>query len=217
APAAALQEHPPDEPCRTPPCRHPRLQYAGRHRNLPAGIANGPARLAPCHRSSSWSPMSIYNDWGLEPIINASGAVTRLGGAPMREAVLEAFCAAARDSVPLDALQAVASRALAEATGAEAGLVTSGAAAALTLGTAAILTGYDLGRMERLPCCAGFPPELIVARETRNGYDHAVRAAGARLVEVGFNEIVAGAGVRRTGGWEDEAAFGPQTAGGVYV
>src|SRR5438874_2322692 len=161
--------------------------------------------------------MSIYDDWGLEPIINASGAVTRLGGAPMPEAVLEAFCAAARESVPLDELQAVASRALAEATGAEAGLITSGAAAALTLGAAALLTGYDLGRMERLPSCDGFPHELVIAREQRSGYDHAVRAAGARLVEVGFNEIVANAGVRRTERWEYEAAFGPNTAGVVYV
>ncbi len=161
--------------------------------------------------------MSIFEDWGLEPIINAAGAVTRLGGAPMPDAVLEAFCAAAHETVPLDTLQGVASRVLAEATGAEAGLVTSGAAAALTLGTAAILTGYDLGRMERLPHCDGFPHEMIVAREQRNGYDHAVRAAGARLVEVGFNEIVAGAGVRRTEVWEYEAAFGPLTAGVLYV
>src|SRR6266481_5958814 len=127
--------------------------------------------------------MSIFNAWGLEPIINASGAVTRLGGAPMPDAVL----------------------------------VTSGAAAALTLGTAAILTGYDLGRMERLPHCADFPHEFVVAREQRNGYDHAVRAAGARLIEVGFHEIVAGAGVRRAEAWEFEAAFGPKTAGVFYV
>jgi L-seryl-tRNA(Ser) seleniumtransferase len=85
------------------------------------------------------------------------------------------------------------------------------------LGTAAILTGYDLGRMESLPHCAGFPHEFVIAREQRSGYDHAVRAAGARLVEVGFNEIVANAGVRRTEAWEYEAAFGPNTAGVIYV
>jgi D-glucosaminate-6-phosphate ammonia-lyase len=56
-----------------------------------------------------------------------------------------------------------------------------------------------------------------MAREQRNGYDHAVRAAGARLVEVGFHEIVAGAGVRRAETWEFEAAFGPKTAGVLYV
>ncbi|SIO41564.1 L-seryl-tRNA(Ser) seleniumtransferase [Singulisphaera sp. GP187] len=110
-----------------------------------------------------------------------------------------------------------ASRRIAEATGAEAGLVTAGAAAGLTLGAAAILTGYDLGRMERLPNCDGFPHELIMAREQRNGYDHAVRAAGARLVEVGFHEPIAGAGVRRVEAWEYASAIGPLTAGIVYV
>jgi D-glucosaminate-6-phosphate ammonia-lyase len=161
--------------------------------------------------------MGIYEELGLQPIINASGSVTRLGGAPMPEAVLEAFCAAARECVPLDQLQGVASRVIAEATGAEAGLVTSGAAAGLMLGAAAILTGYDLGRMERLPHCEGFPHEFVIAREQRNGYDHAVRSAGAKLVEVGFHEIVAGAGVRRAEAWEFEAAFNPMTAGVLYV
>jgi L-seryl-tRNA(Ser) seleniumtransferase len=37
------------------------------------------------------------------------------------------------------------------------------------------------------------------------------------LVEVGFNEIVANAGVRRTEAWEYEAVFGPDTAGVIYV
>jgi L-seryl-tRNA(Ser) seleniumtransferase len=161
--------------------------------------------------------MSIYESFGLTPIINASGAVTRLGGAPMPDAVLDAFRAASAESVPLDELQGAASRVISKVTGAEAGIVTAGAAAGLTLGTAAILTGYNLSRMEQLPQCSGFPHEFIVARDQRNGYDHAVRAAGARLVEVGFNEIEAGAGVRCTEAWEYEAAIGPNTAGILYV
>jgi L-seryl-tRNA(Ser) seleniumtransferase len=161
--------------------------------------------------------MSIYREWGVEPIINVSGSVTRLGGAPMPKAVLDAFCAAAADAVPLDELQGAASRVIAEATGAEAGIVTSGAAAGLTLGAAAILAGFNLGRMEKLPHTEDFPHEFVVAREHRNGYDHAVRAAGARFVEVGFQEIVAGAGVRRAEAWEYEAAFGPKTAGVLHV
>jgi L-seryl-tRNA(Ser) seleniumtransferase len=161
--------------------------------------------------------MSIFEEWGVQPIINASGSVTRLGGAPMPREVLDAFCAAAAESVPLDELQGAASRVLAETTGAEAGLVTAGAAAGLMLGAAAILTGHDLARMERLPRCEDFPHEFVIAREQRNGYDHAVRAAGAQLVEVGFHEIVAGAGVRRAEAWEYEAAFSPKTAGVFYV
>jgi len=161
--------------------------------------------------------MGIYEEFGITPIINASGAVTRLGGAPMPEEVLKAFNEAAGAAVPLEQLQAAASKKIAEATETEAGLVTAGAASALTLGTAAILTGYDLSKMERLPHSEGFPNEFIMAREQRSGYDHAVRAAGARLVEVGFNEIVSNAGVRRTEAWEYEAAFGPDTAGILYV
>jgi L-seryl-tRNA(Ser) seleniumtransferase len=161
--------------------------------------------------------VSIYDKLGVKPIINASGSVTRLGGAPMPPEVVRAFAEGSAEAVPLDGLQGAASRFIAEVTGAEAGLVTAGAAAALTLGTAAILTGFDAGRMERLPQSAGIPNEFIVAREQRNGYDHAVRAAGARLVEVGFHEVVANAGVRRVEAWEYEAAFGPNTAGVLYV
>lgn len=161
--------------------------------------------------------MSVFVSLGLEPIINAAGPVTRLGGAPMAAKVLEAFADAAREWVPLDQLQAAASRAIAQVTGAPAGIVTAGAAAGLTLGAAAIMTRFDLGLMDRLPDTTGLANEFVVSREQRNGYDHAIRAAGGRMVEVGFDEIAAGAGVRRTEAWEYEAAFGPRTAAVFYV
>ena len=160
---------------------------------------------------------SIFEQFGVEPIINCSGTVTRLGGALMPPEVLAAFNAAAGESVAIDHLQAAASRRIAQVTGAEAGLVTAGSAAALTLGAAAILARLDLGRMETLPHCDKFPHHFVIAREHRSGYDHAVRAAGARFVEVGFQEIVSNAGVRRTEAWEYEAAFGDHIAGVVYV
>ena len=161
--------------------------------------------------------MGIYQEFGITPIINASGAVTRLGGAPMNQETLAAFAEAARASVPLEQLQASASRIIAEATATEAGLITSGAASALTLGTAAILTGYNLKRMETLPHCQDFPNQFVIARQQRNGYDHAIRASGAHLVEVGFNELAANAGVRQTETWEYGATFNTNTAGVVYV
>ena len=161
--------------------------------------------------------MSVYDSLGVRPIINASGPVTRLGGAAMPQTVLEAIQDAAREWVPIEQLQAAASKMISQVTGAEAGLVTSGAAASLTLGAAAIMAGYDLGRMGRLPNTESMPNEFVVARDQRSGYDHAVRAAGAKLVEVGFNEVVAGAGVRRAEAWEYEAAFNERTAGVLYV
>ena len=101
-------------------------------------------------------------------------------------------------------------------TGAEAGYVTSGASAGLTLGTAAIIAGCDLGKIESLPRTDGFKNQLIISREHRNGYDHAARLAGAILVEVGMNEITANAGVRRTEAWEYEAAINDSTVGIYY-
>ena len=161
--------------------------------------------------------MSIYTQFGVEPIINATGTVTRLGGAPMPSAVLDAFREAARDAVSLEQLQAAAGRKLAAITQTEAGLVTAGSAAALTLGAAAILAGHSYQRIEQLPHCEGIPCEFLVARDQRSGYDHAVRAAGARLVDVGFNEVVSGAGVRRPEVWEYAAAVTDRTAGILYV
>jgi L-seryl-tRNA(Ser) seleniumtransferase len=160
--------------------------------------------------------MSAFVELGLEPIINAAGASTRVGGPLMHPAAAAAMAEAAGACIALDRLQGVASTIIAEVTGAEAGYVTAGAAAGLTLSAAACLAGLDPARMDRLPDTSGLPNEIVVCREQRNGYDHALRAAGARLVDVGMNEQVAGAGVRRTETWEIEAAFSEQTVAVAY-
>jgi D-glucosaminate-6-phosphate ammonia-lyase len=161
--------------------------------------------------------MGVYADLGLTPVINAAGTSTRVGGPLMHPAAAAAMVEAARACVPLDQLEGVASATISEVTGAEAGYVTAGAAAGLTLGAAACLAGLDLGKMERLPDTDGMPNEIVVCREQRSGYDHALRAAGARLVEVGMNERVAGAGVRRTETWEIEAAITDRTVAVAYA
>ena len=159
---------------------------------------------------------SIYERFGVRPIINVAGASTRVGGALMPEEVIESMRNAASESVSMSELQGAASRYISEVTGAEAGYVTSGASAGLTLATAAILAGCDLGKIDNLPRTDGFKNQLIISREHRNGYDHAARLAGAILVEVGMNEITANAGVRRTEAWEYEAAITESTVGIYY-
>jgi D-glucosaminate-6-phosphate ammonia-lyase len=159
----------------------------------------------------------VYADLGLSPVINAAGTSTRVGGPLMHPAAVAAMAEAARSCVPLDQLEGIASSLIAEVTGAEAGYVTAGAAAGLTLGAAACLAGLDLAKIERLPDTDGMPNEIVVCREQRSGYDHALRAAGARLVEVGMNERVAGAGVRRTETWEIEAAITDRTVAVAYA
>lgn len=161
--------------------------------------------------------MDIYARLGVRRRINAAGTLTRLGGSLMPPEVLDAMRAAAGASVDMAELQAAASSAIARATGSEAGIVTTGAAAALTLGTAACLAGFDVHRMERLPDTTGMPGQFIICRGHRTGYDHAIRAAGAKLVEIGFADRVTGAGVRGVEDWEIEAAIGPETAAIAYT
>jgi L-seryl-tRNA(Ser) seleniumtransferase len=161
--------------------------------------------------------MNIYDQLGVRQIINAKGAATRLSGGIMRREVAEAMAEASQACIDMAELQAAASRAIAEATGAEAGYVASGAAACLTLAAAACMAGLDPGRMARLPDSRGMKNEVIMVRSQRNFYDHAVRAAGAAIVEVGLPDRYAGAGVRDAALWEIEDAITAQTAAILHV
>jgi len=71
--------------------------------------------------------------------------------------------------------------------------------------------------MARLPDTTGMKSEVVVVRSQRNFYDHAVRAAGVRLVEVGLPDRYAGAGVRDAEAWEIADAITERTAAVFYV
>jgi L-seryl-tRNA(Ser) seleniumtransferase len=107
-----------------------------------------------------------------------------------------------------DDLQAWASEAIAEATGAEAGWVTSGAAAGMTLAAAAAIARKQEQTMDALPNPDGVPAEIVIQRSHRNAYDRAFRTAGARIVEVGYPFIE---GVGLTYEWQLEAALNDRT------
>ena len=160
---------------------------------------------------------NIYERLGVSTIINASGPATRLSGAIMPSLVADAMREASQYCVDIAVLQARASEIIAEITGAEAGYVTSGAAAGLLLGTAACVTGLDPGKMNRLPDTRGMKNEVIIARSQRNFYDHAIRSVGITLVEVGIADRFSGAGVRDTEVWEIVDAVTDRTAAVCYV
>ncbi|MCY3554018.1 MAG: aminotransferase class V-fold PLP-dependent enzyme [Gemmatimonadetes bacterium] len=160
---------------------------------------------------------NIYERIGVRPIINASGPSTRLSGGIMDPEVADAMREASQYCVDIAELQARASAVIAEITGAEAGYVTSGAAAGLLLGTAACVTGPDPGKMNRLPDTEGMKNEVIMSRSQRNFYDHAIRSVGVKLVEVGIADRYSGAGVRDTEAWEIADAITERTAAVCYV
>ncbi len=159
----------------------------------------------------------VYAWLGVKKRINAAGLVTRLGGSLMSDEVFAAMREAGLHYVDISELQTQASAVIARHTGAQAGIVTSGAAAALTMATAACIAGHDVAKMERLPDTEGMPNEVIMYRSHRNAYDHAVRAAGAKIREVGLNDRGAGAGVRELEPWEIEAAITANTVAVVYT
>lgn len=152
--------------------------------------------------------MGVYEELGVRSIVNAAGTQTRYGGVPLPPEVVQAMAEAAGACVRMEELQEAAGRVIAEVTGAEAGYVTSGAAAGLTLAAAACIARLDVARMDRLPDTTGIPNEIVVQRAQRNAYDHAIRAAGARFVEVGYLGYPGAGG---THPWQVEAAITERT------
>ena len=153
--------------------------------------------------------MTVYARLGVRTLVNARGCATLAGGTLMEPEVVAAMAEASRSFARIGDLQEVAGERIAALTGAEAGYVTSGAAAGLTLGAAAMLAGLDPDRMERLPDTGDAPAEIVVQAAHRNPYDHLVRASGARLVS--FGDPAGGATVD-----EMIAVIGPATAGAFF-
>src|SRR5690606_16633198 len=135
--------------------------------------------------------------------------MTRLSGHILAPEVREAMASAASSCARIEDLQEAAGELIARLTGAEAGYVTAGAAAGLTLGAAAAIAGLDVAAMDRLPDTTGLPNEIIVQRGHLTAYSHALRLSGARLVEVGY---LGYPGQGRTWPWQIEAAITAQTA-----
>jgi D-glucosaminate-6-phosphate ammonia-lyase len=142
---------------------------------------------------------NIYESIGVRPLINARGTVTIVGATRILPEVQHAMDAAVRNYVHLDELMEGVSRRLAELTGAEWGIVTSGASAAVTLGTAGCVTGGDPDKLWRIPDLAGMKDEVIIPAYSRTAYDAAARAVGVKMIEIDTREAL-------------EAALGPRTA-----
>ncbi|PYR43466.1 MAG: selenocysteine synthase [Acidobacteria bacterium] len=140
-----------------------------------------------------------FRELGVRPFINAAGTYTAMTASLMPPQVIDAITYASRHYVMLDELHDRVGARIATLLRCEAAMVTSGAASALTLGTAGVLTGTDPRKVVDLPNLAGMKSEVIVQNAHRFGYEHAVRNCGVRLVEVETRE-------------EMERAIGPQTA-----
>jgi L-seryl-tRNA(Ser) seleniumtransferase len=166
-----------------------------------AGIisASGPALLGPNTADAASSEANVYQRLAVPTLIHAQGYTTALGGSLMPAEVRRAMDEASRYFVRLEDLQRKVGERLAQITGAEFAIVTSGAASAIALGTASCMTGKDPAKIKRLPDTADMKSDVIIQKNHRNPFDHAARSTGARLLEVETME-------------EYQAAFNPKTA-----
>ena len=151
---------------------------------------------------------SIYKELGAEPVINATGSVTMLGGSTPAPEVKEAMERAEGAYIPLMELEEKAGAAIAKMVNVPAAYITSGAGSALTLATAACMAGDDDAKIQQLPDTTGMKNEILLQERHRYWYDRCLELAGAKLVTFGNAE-----GTTR----EDlEKAIGPNTAAVHY-
>ncbi|MFN0172092.1 MAG: aminotransferase class V-fold PLP-dependent enzyme [Bryobacteraceae bacterium] len=138
------------------------------------------SRVAP----AAAAKRDYFRELGLREFINAAEPFTALTGSLTPPELVDAYSYASERYVRLDELHDAVGKRIAEMIGCEAAMVTSGCAAALTLGTAACLTGLDRDRIRRLPDTTGMKNEVLIQKSHRYGYDHAVRNTGIRYVEI---------------------------------
>lgn len=124
---------------------------------------------------------NVYSRLGVKTVINCRGTWTYLSGSLEFPEVQAAQREAAEYFVNMFDLQHAASRRLAELTGAEAGMVTSGAAGAMASATAACMAGSDPQHIWQLPDTTGLKHEVIMMGG-RSAFDNAIRLTGAKLV-----------------------------------
>ena len=151
----------------------------------------------------------IMRELGIEPIINAHGHPTAIGGNNPSAKVREAMDDASLDYVRMSDLVKVTGERIAEMLGVPAAMATPGCAAALALSAAACITRHHPDRIEQLPDTTGLPNEFIIQRQLRVIYDKALTVPGGVLVEVGD--------VDGTTEEHIEAAIGDRTAGIHYL
>jgi L-seryl-tRNA(Ser) seleniumtransferase len=145
-----------------------------------SGCFMGAAAAAP---ATTAAKPDVYTRIGVRPFINMTATFTINGGAPMLPEVKQAMEEASQWAVNLDELAEKAGARIAQLLEAEAAIVTAGCAAALSLATAACVAGSDPEKMKRLPDATGLRNEVLIAKQSRNDYDHAFRSGGGALVE----------------------------------
>jgi uncharacterized pyridoxal phosphate-dependent enzyme len=135
---------------------------------------------------------NVYTRLGVNTVINCRGTWTYLSGSLEFPEVRQAQVEAAQHFVNVLDLQRAVGRRLSELTGAESGIVTSGAAGAMAAATAGCMAGSDDKNIWQLPDTTGLKHEVVMVGG-RSAFDSAIRLTGAKLALVYSPEELANA------------------------
>jgi L-seryl-tRNA(Ser) seleniumtransferase len=126
----------------------------------------------------------LFEELGVTRVINAGVTMTFLSGSLMMPEVMEAINSTSHDFANMYELQDKVGAKIAEMLLCEDAMVTSGAACALLLGTAAAITGKDQEKIKLIPNLPGPRPEVIMQKSHRYLFDQAITTTGAKIIEV---------------------------------
>ncbi|MFJ7734792.1 DgaE family pyridoxal phosphate-dependent ammonia lyase [Lysinibacillus sp. NPDC097287] len=157
--------------------------------------------------------MSIFEQLGLSPVINASGKMTALGASAVSEEVAQALKEASQDYVNIDEMMKFAGTVIAEITGAEDGCPTNGAAAGIAISTAAIIAGENLTYIERLPNSDGLKNQVIIQK----GQQIHFGASIAQMISLGGGKVVEVGQANKVEAQHIEEAINEHTAALIYI
>jgi len=157
--------------------------------------------------------MTFFERHKVPLVVNALGTSTIVGANVASPEVIAAAAEALAVNCEIDELQRAACRAIAQATGAEAGCVTSSASSGIAIATAACMTGPDLARISCLPDTEGLANEVLLqqAHDVNFGVpiSQMVRLAGARVIRLGT--------ANHCDAFHLRGALSPRTAAVLYV
>jgi uncharacterized pyridoxal phosphate-dependent enzyme len=126
---------------------------------------------------------NLFTRIGVRPMINGRGTYTIISGSCSLPEVKQAMYDASFFFVQLDEMMNGIGAQLAELTGAEWGITTTGCAAAICLATVACIAGTDIEKCQALPYVKK-KDQVIIPKHSRNPYDIGVRMSGVEVIEV---------------------------------
>jgi uncharacterized pyridoxal phosphate-dependent enzyme len=126
----------------------------------------------------------IFKELGIRTFINAAGTYTAMSGCLMHDDVMQTINFSSKEFAMIDEVQDKVGAKIAALCHAEAATVTAGCWSALVLGTAGVLTGMDMKKVEQLPNLEGIKSEVIVQKAHNHGYVHAVTNTGVKVVVI---------------------------------